>query len=203
MTSTHTHTHSTTHNGLSVGGGLEHVSLLWAGGWCWWTGRALRSRGERWQDRYNSERHWILIKRRLVAATWCFCVHFGPVRARHFARKQGFSAFLLVQAGFQQHGASQWDGTSETRQGFVRGNQGRRWVFSRQNECCQLGAILVAALSTNKNFFADFVCCTHAKCTETNNAVQLQKTFKKGSTQCHFPPSSFSLMLFTVTELMY
>lgn len=107
------HTHSTTHNSLSVGGGLELVNLLWAGGRCWWTGRALRSRGDKRQNGYNSECRGILSNTCRVTATWCFCVHFGSIRAHHLARNEGFSALLLVQAGLKQHGASQWDGTRD------------------------------------------------------------------------------------------
>ena len=35
---------------------------------------------------------------------------FGAVGAGHFTCYKCFSAFLLVQSGFKQHCASQWDG---------------------------------------------------------------------------------------------
>lgn len=78
-----------------------------------------------------------------IAATCCFGVHFRAIWARHFARNKDFSAFLLIQAGFKQHGASQWDGTSEKKTSICQ--------WPQQN------VILVRALCTNKNILPDFI----------------------------------------------
>lgn len=105
-----------------------------------------------------------------ITATWCFCVHFGSVRACHFARDKGFSAFYLVQAWFQQHGAPQRDGTSGTRQAFVRAKRGRHSSFSRWKEGCQLSVILIQAFCWLYQWHA---CKTALKLTKHFNVTNL------------------------------
>lgn len=117
------------------------------------------SRGQRFSDSCPLIHH--------ITATCCFGVHFGAIWARHFARNKGFSAFLLIQAGFKQHGASQWDGTSEKK------NKTSIYQWPQQN------VLLVRAFCANKNILPDFDDISALLCAPCTwqNAPKLTKQF--------------------------